>query len=627
MYFRLFLMTTTLMASASVASQPALAADFYVAPDGRDNGPGTIGQPFATLARARDAVRGVAKDRDIVIAVRGGTYALTETLVFGPQDSGSPQARVIYEAYPGETPVITGGRRITGWKRLADDAPGVAPTARGRLWVANVPKGWLFDQLLVNGAPQPRSRRPDTDDWKTWPTIRAIGAPEASGQLVTFPPGALDGVAGNGDVEVCFLPSYRWMNQLFVLRDVDPAAATGRRHSRNVTYVGAAGDPFRIENALNAIEKPGQWCVDSAAGRVYHWPISGTMDGVEAIAPHLTNLVQFQGDESAGRWVHHIELRGLTFTSTDRLSEDAWPPEWLKRNFECPDAGLFMQGVEDCTIEGNRFVHLGAYAIALDHHAQRVRIAGNEMSHLGCGGVQIYGYGSGTRDENHHNVVSRNHIHHIGLSYWHSGAITISGSGSNRITLNYIHDLPYAGIMISGVFVDAFNRPTHNTDAYGGGDAIFNIRWEDLPPGSRERFIASAGAFTRRSVKEFQHSGDNLVEHNIVINSMQTLVDGGALYAFACGLGNVWRRNLIHDPKPTESLFPLYMDDEVDGATLEGNVAWSPGTPMTKGDNQFIGNIVSPNRPPEFDRLRDQITEAAHQEGGWLGDDSFDLSN
>jgi hypothetical protein len=181
--------------------------------------------------------------------------------------------------------------------------------------------------------------------------------------------------------------------------------------------------------------------------------------------------------------------------------------------------------------------------------------------------------------------------------------------------------------MICGVFFDAFNRPWHNTDAHGHRDAIFNIRWAELPPGSRERFDASTGTFTRQSVKEFQHSGGNLVEHNIVVRSMQTLIDGGALYAFGCGLGNVWRGNLIHDPKPTDLLFPLYMDDEVDGATLESNIAWSPGTQMNKGDNRFIDNVVSANQPPEYDRLRDEIIEAARQEGGWLGDGSTGESN
>lgn len=38
---------------ASLAS----AAEFFVSPDGDDGNPGTKAQPFATLERARDAIR------------------------------------------------------------------------------------------------------------------------------------------------------------------------------------------------------------------------------------------------------------------------------------------------------------------------------------------------------------------------------------------------------------------------------------------------------------------------------------------------------------------------------------------------------------------------------------------
>lgn len=39
------------------AANTALAAEFYVAPGGRDANPGTMTEPFGTLERARDVVR------------------------------------------------------------------------------------------------------------------------------------------------------------------------------------------------------------------------------------------------------------------------------------------------------------------------------------------------------------------------------------------------------------------------------------------------------------------------------------------------------------------------------------------------------------------------------------------
>ena len=92
-------------------------ADFYVATDGRDTWPGTREKPFATLQRARDAVRKLVAaglTDDVKVLIRGGTYYLPEGIVFGPEDSGSKEHRITYAACPGEVPVLIGGVRITG---------------------------------------------------------------------------------------------------------------------------------------------------------------------------------------------------------------------------------------------------------------------------------------------------------------------------------------------------------------------------------------------------------------------------------------------------------------------------------------------------------------------------------
>ena len=48
---------------------PMYAADYYVATSGNDSGPGTLAQPFASIARAQQA----ASSGDNVY-IRGGTY-------------------------------------------------------------------------------------------------------------------------------------------------------------------------------------------------------------------------------------------------------------------------------------------------------------------------------------------------------------------------------------------------------------------------------------------------------------------------------------------------------------------------------------------------------------------------
>lgn len=161
-----------LMAAAGLlglgAGAAAVEATFYVATDGNDNWSGALPAPneqgddgpFATLTRARDAVREMKAaaplTEPVTVQVRGGVYYLDETLSFGPDDSGAQAAVISYEAYPGETPQLVGGRRIEGLR----------PTRDGMLSVhlPDVEAGeWHFRQLFLDGERQVRARYPNFD--------------------------------------------------------------------------------------------------------------------------------------------------------------------------------------------------------------------------------------------------------------------------------------------------------------------------------------------------------------------------------------------------------------------------------------------------------------------------------
>ena len=133
-------------------------ADFYLSPHGSDAWSGTLANPnaaasdgpFATLERARDAVRALKKreGRDLVILLRGGIYQLGQTVVFGLEDSGQRGSTVTYAAYPGETPVFSAGKAIKGWKKVSGELLGLPKVARGQVWEAKVSNRFytLYDQ-------------------------------------------------------------------------------------------------------------------------------------------------------------------------------------------------------------------------------------------------------------------------------------------------------------------------------------------------------------------------------------------------------------------------------------------------------------------------------------------------
>ena len=153
---------------SSLSSTQEAKATFYVATNGDDAWSGRLAAPnttrtdgpFATLARARDAVRELrvnqAQRNPMTVMVRGGKYYLDKTLVFGTEDSGTSKSPVTYTAYPGEKPILSGGRKVAGWKPY-----------KGEIVKTELPgsKGgkWKFRQLFLDGQRQVRARWPNYD--------------------------------------------------------------------------------------------------------------------------------------------------------------------------------------------------------------------------------------------------------------------------------------------------------------------------------------------------------------------------------------------------------------------------------------------------------------------------------
>src|SRR5437899_859528 len=85
-------------------SPSAAGSDFYVATDGNDKWSGSLASPnpantdgpFATLERARDALRRAKAEGKLVaggtVWIRGGAYSRERSFELTATDSGTPQA-------------------------------------------------------------------------------------------------------------------------------------------------------------------------------------------------------------------------------------------------------------------------------------------------------------------------------------------------------------------------------------------------------------------------------------------------------------------------------------------------------------------------------------------------------
>ena len=384
--------------------------------------------PFATISRARNAVRRIKAKRPltkpVTVMIRGGTYFLGDTLIFTQQDSGTKNCPITYTAYPGEKPILSGGRKIAGpWKTYKD-----------KILVCTVRQvkddKWIFRQLFVDGKRQRRSRIPNTGFYKMEKPIDRIA--------FKYKEGSFEKWRNLNDVEV--IVCHSWNESRLLISELDQQQRIVRfvdakaRHPIN--WSGATLNQYYIENVLEGLDEPGEWYLDKHTGKLYYWPNKKIQD-LEVIAPVLNQLMRFQGNAGKNEYVQHVEIRGLTFSDADWiLPENGYP--------DCGDVGdivkpsaITLDGVRYCTFKDNLVKNVGTYAIEVNGYGNR--IVGNEIYDVGSGGIISRNF----NDE--HNVISYNHIHHCGVVYHSAVGVNID-DGGGTVAHNLIHDMPHSGI-------------------------------------------------------------------------------------------------------------------------------------------------------------------------------------
>jgi hypothetical protein len=136
---------------------PSTATKYYVAP----NGVGTIGTTGCVMsAPCSIALLSSASlsssSNGTVVYLRGGTYYLTQPIT--PAVGGfSSTVPIVYAAYPGETPIITGAQPLTGWSLTTT----AACAGISNCYSTTIPTGFVdFEYLLYVSAGWPQSYTP-----------------------------------------------------------------------------------------------------------------------------------------------------------------------------------------------------------------------------------------------------------------------------------------------------------------------------------------------------------------------------------------------------------------------------------------------------------------------------------
>lgn len=546
---------------------PAKSLSLYVGTNGNDAWSGTLADPSisgrdgplrtaaAALRIARRARQSTDPSADgISILFRSGRHELVQPIALLPEDSGtSAEKPFTLAAFPGEQPVLSGGRRLSGWQPVSGKA------GRWQLEVPEVREGnWYFRQLFVNGHRRQRARTPNSGFYR----IQGE-SPQDKPVKIHFKPGEIKkDWAADGDVEVIALLA--WADIRMQIRSVDESNHTATLSGNPRPSNKENNAQYYIENAPDAVDQPGEWHLNRRTSVVTYWAEQGEDPNAdEVIAPQLEDLIELRGDFAEHRVVNHVVIRGLTFSHTDRT---LGPEGYADTQAAIATRGdLLAEGAVDCVIEDCTFTLLAGYAIELGKGCQRIRVVGNELADLGGGGIRIGDTNKKPQafDANHSHVISDNHIHHLGLIYPPAVGVFVLLSGTNRIAHNHIHDLYYTAISVG-----------------------WNWGYQETP--------------CQENIVEFNHL------HDI---GQGRLSDMGAVYTLGIQHGTIIRNNLIHDVSVfTYGGWGLYTDEGSTGIVLENNVVYrckSAGFHQHYGrDNIVRNNIFAFNREVQLMRTR-----------------------
>jgi parallel beta-helix repeat protein len=437
----------------------------HVSPAGDDRWSGALAAPngartdgpVATLARARDALRGRRQAGGLpegaTVLIAPGRYELRETLAFAKEDGGTAGAPIVYRAARPGTVSLVGGRVV------ANFAPGDGPIRTADLAAIGL-EGVPIRELFADGRRRPLARypnfEPDNPYGGGWAfadgTLQPMYEDVPGERLDTLHYRAKDARtwAHPEEVEVFVFPRFNWWNNIVKVKSID---REGRLLllAADASYAIRPGDRYHVRNAREELDAPGEWHHDARADTLSYWPPTAGGE-VSVLVPTVATMVRLDPGTS------HLALRGLTL-------ECATGEAVLLRDADhC--------AVEACTIRGVGDYHRAAVSI---QGGTDNRVVGCDISDVGAHGIAIDGGDRVTLTPARNEAVN-NYIHHVGVIYKQGVGIAMNGVG-NRAAHNLIHDGPRMGIMFWGnnLVIEAnhirhMNLETEDTGAvYTGG--------------------------------------------------------------------------------------------------------------------------------------------------------------
>src|ERR1017187_2724944 len=477
--------------ATEVCPKPQAQACYYVAPSGSDTNDGTVTAPFQTITKARGVVGTVNTNMtgDIYVYLRGGDYRITSPITFAVKDSGTGSHRIYYQAYPGETPVINGAQKVTGWT-----------ASSGGVYKATLARTTKLRNLYVNDARATMTSKvvsskggtgtyPVTAGQAAWAWAGGSGADGVKYSTSDVP----DITSNKDDLEI--VNQTTWNENIVCVRDV-VATSDGNRGLMLQQPYGAiaqlpdsgaafsASGSHEIFNVFAWLTSPGHFYFDKSTGTLYYYPRTGEdMSTADVEAPVAETLIDIAGTSNTSR-VKNITFQGITFANTDYnlyKVESSYGKssvqgatiyiaygagksihEWKYEILDTLPAAINVNSADSIDIVGNVVKHSGNEGVSMINDVINSNIIGNFITDIAGSGMTIghpqhvYLGDGGTHEKFAKGVegictkitVNNNLVYNVATlrGFGSHAGVTAFFTDTLTFTHNHIHTVAYNGI-------------------------------------------------------------------------------------------------------------------------------------------------------------------------------------
>ena len=439
-------------------SLTGFAKDFYVSPNGSDQGDGSLKKPFATIAYAQIKVRAFKKANPlepITVYLKGGKYYLSTPVVFTTEDSGTKEAPITYKAYKNEIPQVLGGIKLSNlkWKKHDD-----------HVYKTKVPEGLIFETLYINGEQQTLARYPNYKE--DAPAFNGIASDCLSEEKV-----ATWSDPTNGYFHA--MHKALWGGVHYKI--------TGKKNKNEVILEGGTQNnrgssqhkEYRfVENIFEELDTINEWYLNRKTSELFFYPKAEIdLKKAEVEIAALEQLFVFDG--TLEHPVKHISIEGLTLKRTIRTFMKT-ADRLLRSDWTIYRGGVVhFEGTENCTLKDCELSDLGGNAVFFNHYNKNSTVEGCHIFNVGGSGVCFVGdintvwhenydignapeledlnFTRGPKTNNYpqHCQVDNNLIYNIGTVEKQTAGVHMSLAAYITVSRNSIYDVPRSGINIS----------------------------------------------------------------------------------------------------------------------------------------------------------------------------------